>query len=82
MEENINELNQKIKYYSMSNDQIKAEIINKEQQINDIKGLGVQQHYTKEEILQLIHKIIIYPGHKLKLVLKVGQAQIEEELEF
>ena len=24
----------------------------------------------------------IYNGHKLKLVLKVGQAQIEEELEF
>ena len=82
MAENINELNQKIKYYSMSNDQIRAEIVNKEQAINDIKGLGVQQHYTKQEIIQLIDKIIIYPGHKLKLVLKVGQAQIEEELEF
>ena len=82
MAENINELNQKIKYYSMSNDEIKAQIVNKEQAINDIKGLGVQQHYTKEEILQLIDKIIIYPGHKLKLVLKVGQAQIEEDLDF
>lgn len=80
--ENINELQQQIKYYSMSNDQIKAEIINKEQAINDIKSLGVKQEYTKEEIMALIHKVIIYPGHKLKLVLQVGQAQIEEELEF
>lgn len=80
--ENINELQQQIKYYSMSNDQIKAEIINKEQAIKDIKGLGVQQEYTKEEIMALIHKIIIYPGHKLKLILKVGEAEIEEVLEF
>ena len=57
-------------------------LINKEQAINDIKGLGVKQHYTKEEILQLIDRIIIYPNKKLKLILKVGQAEIEEELSF
>lgn len=80
--ENITELKQKIKYYSMSNDQIRAEIVSKEKAIQDIKGLGVQQHYTKEELMQLIYKIIIYPDHKLKLILKVGEATIDEELDF
>ena len=40
-------------------------------------------HYHAAKINNLkVDKIIIYPGHKLKLVLKVGQAQIEEELSF
>ena len=45
-----------------------------------------RRHEVGDEVVAIddyrIDKIIIYPGHKLKLVLKVGQAQIEEELEF
>lgn len=80
--EDITELKQKIKYYSMGNDEIRAEIIKKEQAIEDIKGLGVKQVYTKEEIINLIDKVIIYPEHRLKLVLRVGEATIEEDLKF